>query len=60
VIVNYIKDNYCFMPVSCLAYFPRLKEEAICSSETSLTSKGLHGVMPEKTIVSLVDAVAIR
>jgi hypothetical protein len=43
--------------VSCLAYYSTPKMETICSSETSVDSNGLHGVISQKMVLSITTAV---
>jgi hypothetical protein len=42
---------------SCLAYSSTLKMEASCSSETSLTFNGLHGIISQEIELSITTAV---
>jgi hypothetical protein len=46
-----------FTVVSYSAYFSTVKLELICSSETSVDFSGLHGVIPQKTVLFITTAV---
>jgi uncharacterized protein YsxB (DUF464 family) len=45
------------MLLASWAYFSALKIEAVCSSETSVTYTGIHGVASQRTVMLAVTAL---